>query len=419
MQVGERLVRHASSDPASVDQLAIVGVVAQQKRAEVGPRSLGVCPADHDKFLPVEASRLPPESPVAWRIRRVGGLGDNAFVAKAARMLANEFTVAGQVAIELILREWKRRSIDPSKYSAAHGFVLFVYSPRLALASPDDRLLAFSVKLRDLWGCLQTEEPSGTMHWETLFIKKPNASEFLKFEFSVDFFSAQGDGRWWQDHRAPGGVLFTANSVGHMQKCREWYEGKEQQADWVLERSMLTIDAAAETSAGKSTWLKTLDGEGQPCIPDVSCPFSAATRSNLRDTLRDKDWTRYGGYLHTDHSIRAEFFDDDPATLRELQSTEYLEDFTYLYDPASNDHKRFVSGTDVSNEVVDQTLGHISTWQKIYKGLPKKRQVRKLFGAFVQLPSFLGHLKSETRLAAELELTMALKTIETWMVEPK
>ena len=59
-------------------------------------------------------------------------------------------------------------------------------------------------------------------------------------------------------------------------------------------------------------------------------------------SLEGKDWTRYEGYLHTDHAVREEFFQD-----REIAPTRnkpYLMDFTYLFDQNQSDFKEFSDG---------------------------------------------------------------------------
>jgi hypothetical protein len=162
------------------------------------------------------------------------------------------------------LLQWKRRSLNPRAYqsSPAHGFVLVAASQRLANAAPNHDLMEFACKLRHLWGCSLSEEQSGLMHWETLYLQHQEEPGYVKFTFSVDCFAAQGDGRWWHDHRCPGGILFTANSVGHMRKYREWFRNQQHQKDWTLQTAMLTIDAAAATRYGKATWLLELGHKG-------------------------------------------------------------------------------------------------------------------------------------------------------------
>jgi hypothetical protein len=264
------------------------------------------------------------------------------------------------------LREWKRRSLKPADEfsTAAHGFVLIVASQHVALAAPDKHLFTFSCKLRELWGCSSTNTDWGIVHWETLYMQDPRSERYVKFTFSVDFFAARGDGRWWQDHRSPGGVLFTANSVGHMMRYREWYQDMKDQREWCLQSAMLTIEGAAETPYGKATWLKPLQKNGKPIVEDLACPFSSPER--IKKELADKDWTRYAGYLHTDLSIRDEFFfHEDPEPKADTISKEYLQDFAYLYDVRQQDNLRFVEGVPVSKEEVEDAIGPVSTFTQI------------------------------------------------------
>jgi hypothetical protein len=57
----EHFGRHSRPDAAGVDQLAVVVIiVAEQKRAEMGPRAFGVGPADDNELLAIEALRFAP-----------------------------------------------------------------------------------------------------------------------------------------------------------------------------------------------------------------------------------------------------------------------------------------------------------------------------------------------------------------------
>jgi hypothetical protein len=42
----------------------------------------------------------------------------------------------------------------------------------------------------------------------------------LKFSTLPNVFCAQGHGRWWQDQRAPGGVMITSNALSHFMYSR-------------------------------------------------------------------------------------------------------------------------------------------------------------------------------------------------------
>ncbi|MDZ4820737.1 MAG: hypothetical protein SGJ20_17365 [Planctomycetota bacterium] len=140
----------------------------------------------------------------------------------------------------------------------------------------------------------------------------------------------------------PGGIAFTANSVGHMRWYADWYE-QPRKSDWILRQAMQTIANSADTQYGKATWLKSLPDTGLPVVRRLAFPFDS--RSSLNPVLRDKDWTRYGGFLHTDHSVREEFFNESPSP-DGIDFQSWLQDFTYLYDPKSDDHTRFVAGEE-------------------------------------------------------------------------
>jgi hypothetical protein len=272
--------------------------------------------------------------------------------------------IASLIREELL--RWKQRSITPQDgfSTPAHGFILSVLSPRVAFAAPDDHLKEFAVKLQTLWGCTSTDTSWGTVFWEDLFLQHPNDKSFVKFSFSVDFFASQGDGRWWQDHRSPGGILFTANSVGHMMRYREWYQNLRDQREWILQSAMLTIDNAVQTPYGRATWLKELGKDKKPIVRELECPFSNPER--IKINLVGKDWTRYGGYLHTDLSIRDEFFfHEDPAPKPDIIAKEYLQDFAYLFDKRETDHLKFVEGSPISPREIEDLIGSPSSWTQI------------------------------------------------------
>lgn len=267
---------------------------------------------------------------------------------------------------------WKQRSLRPHPdfSNPAHGFLLIAVSPKLALASPDNNLRQFAEKLLSLWDVTQTDEVAGHIASETLYLQHPHERIYVQFRFSVDFFMAQGDGRWWQDHRIPGGLAFTANSVGHMRRYREWYEGLAKQEEWILQTAMLTINSAADTDYGKATWLRPLIN-GHPQVSGLNCPFS--NPEQVKPELKGKDWTRYGGHLHTDHAVREEFFRDEPEKVADVTATEYLEDFAYLYDTRQKDHILFVQGQNVAESLVFSEIGNPEDYVRITASRPPPR----------------------------------------------
>jgi hypothetical protein len=268
-------------------------------------------------------------------------------------------------------RAWWQRSLSPriGFSSPAHGLVLSVVSERVGLAEPNDVLRELAKELLRLWNCPSTNEPQGEVFWEDLFLENPSTRTFVKFTFSVDFFAAAGDRRWWHDHRMPGGIGFTANSVGHMLKYREWYEHKSGQREWLLETAMETIARASETPYGRATWLRPLVDE-QPFVSEVVCPFR-----EIKANLKGYDWTRYAGHLHTDHSVRPEFFRVSPEKPPGTRRKEWVQDFQYLYDSASPDHIRFVEGVVVAKKEVYEEVGRPEDYVQIAS--PRRPRAKK------------------------------------------
>lgn len=151
-----------------------------------------------------------------------------------------------------------------------------------------------------------------------------------------------------------------------MVRTRQWYEKKDPQEQWGLTFAMMTIAGAQETQGGKATWLRQLD-DGEP-LKKTACPFSSPDR--LPDQIREKDWTAYEGVLHTDHSIRDEFFVSGLEPPR--MSKPWLMDFTYIYDHTKEDYVRFLAGKLVSEEEVFQDIGPPGEWRTLGAEIPKR-----------------------------------------------
>ena len=148
-------------------------------------------------------------------------------------------------------RLWKQRAAF-GREQGPHSFVLVVASPRVAFAAPDRHLRAFSDRILELsgWGLGETGGRRKNMvTGDFLYLRHQVDGSFFGFRFNMDFFACAGDGRWWHDHRFPGGIAFTANSTGHMIASREWYGGKDDGRTWALKQAMLTIDSEGRTGA--------------------------------------------------------------------------------------------------------------------------------------------------------------------------
>jgi hypothetical protein len=309
------------------------------------------------------------------------------FLREAAVAEWSDAEIAERIAEEK--RLWKQRAAtEPAR--AAHSLVIVVASSRVALAAPDDRLRAFSDRILELAGW----EPDrrgvrrkNTVTSDFLYLRNPADGGFYGFRFNADFFACAADGRWWHDHRFPGGIAFTANSTGHMMRFREWYQEKDQSEAWSLKQAMLTIQNAAPTKAtdsddpskqGRVTWLRPLGPHGEPLVHDVPCPLP-----NVPSTLSGKDWTRYEGLLHTDHAVREEFFVD--REVAPTASRPYLMDFTYLYDDKQDDFEQFTRGERFTDEDVYSEIGRPEDWVHRVDAAPRARSEEEAASVAEQL----------------------------------
>ncbi len=279
-------------------------------------------------------------------------------------------------------RIWKQQALDHDSRRSPHSFILVVASQKVALAAPDENLYRFSCYLQELagWVGIGPGVKANTIASDCLYLRKPEEQSIFGFRFNVDFFAAAGDGRWWHDHRFPGGIAFSANSPGHMRQFQEWYSKAEDRAEWFLKAAMYTISHAEPTkligtpdrttqesslsdpiAEGRVTWLRDL--RGGKALKDCPYPF----KDKLAKAIEGKDWTTYAGLLHTDHAVRREFFED-----RDTPSTErhpYNMDFTYLYDQREADYRQFMEGMPKTEGDVYSEIGQPETWGGPFVGI--------------------------------------------------
>jgi hypothetical protein len=269
-------------------------------------------------------------------------------------------------------KHWKQRAVKDTE-RPPHSFVLVCGSRRLELAAPDDNLRRFSKRLLELTGWKPERHAArgeNAITSDYLYMKNPQTGAYHGFRFNIDFFAAAGDGTWWHDHRFPGGMAFTANAAGHMKCFIDWYgDPGRDHGGWALTQAMMTIakghptkgvnEGAAPTEQtardeGRVTWLLDLK-KGKPFVERLGCPLDPVPKQ-----FAGKDWTKYEGLLHTDHSVREEFFGgrSDPATKHKVP----LLDFTYLYDAAQADFAEFMAGQIFSEDQVFADIDTPENW---------------------------------------------------------
>lgn len=247
-------------------------------------------------------------------------------------------------------RIWKHWSLEDN---GRHGFLLVVLSPKLHNAAPSRALKEFADRIRELFGADSKPDDVGNdMLYEWLYLKNPRTGEYHMFRVILDFFASAGDGRWWHDHRFPGGLAFTFNSLGHMARTREWYEKTANPVEWAAKLAMLTIaNAFPHPSHGKATSL--IDLNNGAARKPTKCPFS--NPDALPASIKGKDWTTYQGFHHTDHSVRAEFFDGRQSPDR--SRGQYLLDFSYITGGTEGENFELMEGIVVDKKTVDQEIG--------------------------------------------------------------
>jgi hypothetical protein len=177
---------------------------------------------------------------------------------------------------------------------------------------------------------------------EDVFLRVPGKVDAeVHWKGGVNYFSAQGDQRWWHDHRIPAGMAFSINSVGHLVKSFQvgcsmeeawkklgmteegWRDFKIGSLGQALIYAMQTINGAADSISGKATELLRLDRQG--ANPDkLKCPI------DLPKNLEGKNFCEYHGYYHTDITLPSEYF--LPAVERPRNISGHMLDFTYLFN---------------------------------------------------------------------------------------
>lgn len=277
--------------------------------------------------------------------------------------------------------QWTRDAFDGKK----SGFVILAVAPMLALAAPDRNLKALARRLCSLY-LLQQIDVDRIYHDEIFLEIQGEERSTWKWLAGVNYFCANGDGRWWQDHRIPGGLAFSVNSVGHLAKtgaiAREAIDGKNQflnasgkaamptRIDSLgksLEFAMRTISKASDAVSGRATELLTLaDHDPQ----SLRCPIE------LPSILMGKDFRYYRSYYHTDFTLPSEYFTAD--TRRPSHCKARMMDFLYLFDTDLENPDHITTGTGRRIRSVSKKLMRLKpTYQLI---TANERLVRALDG---------------------------------------
>jgi hypothetical protein len=259
---------------------------------------------------------------------------------------------------------WKQWSLGAN---GKHSFLAVILSPRMHYAAPNRALQVFSEHIRQLFVGDTVRDPAGNdVSTEWIYLKNPTTGGIKKFRVILDYFASAGDQRWWHDHRFPGGIAFSLNSLGHMVRTKEWYENLAEPHAWATRMAMATI-AGAQDVPTLGTATKLIDLKDNQPRRKSECPF--ADPQKLPADLRGKDWTGYNGWLHTDHSVRAEFFDQHNAPDR--KKGEYILDFTYIAGSRAGEDNELMNGVDVSLDELYSEIGQPEDWRFDSSSVPR------------------------------------------------
>jgi hypothetical protein len=220
------------------------------------------------------------------------------------------------------------------------AFIVLAISRTIAYALPNAVMRELAQRLAYLY-LLREIEPNCKYHDEIQLEKPGRQATTWSWLAGVNYFCAQGDKRWWQDHRIPGGMAFSVNSVGHMVKAGKlanammelekaleappegWDASNVDSLERALALAMATINNASDTISGKATELLPIPPDTKE-LPFPTCPIK------LSSALSDKNFCEYLGYYHTDVTIPPEYFLPDVERPKDIEPKNL--DFTYLFD---------------------------------------------------------------------------------------
>jgi hypothetical protein len=250
--------------------------------------------------------------------------------------------------IQVHRRIWKREALSGQK----HGFIILVISQKLAFGEPGPTLQAFALRLCELY--LSVTGLNKILHDSVdLRITRAGQTSYRRWKVGVNVFAAQADGRWWQDHRTPGGLAFSMNSVGHMARrlledalqarpaLAERVAGlpPEKLESWALPLAMRTIATAARGPI-PGTWLL-----GRSSGPQEDPEWERRRDAVLAD-LREYNEDLYRGRYHTDETTPAEYFDPGQARPDGLADHDLY--FTYLHRKSDPDYESMGLGEEIA-----------------------------------------------------------------------
>lgn len=278
-------------------------------------------------------------------------------------ILTEEEFRKGDIYVRNKIQDYRRFWKTEAALGKRSGFIILAHSSVLIQSKPSDELKRFSKKLCKLY--LLEDIKDDQVHTDRIFLdtsklvpSKSIRNDFVEWRVGVNVFAAAADKRWWHDHRIPGGLAFSMNSVGHMVRsgalknelhstdptgCPVRIQGKigiDSLAN-ALHFAMRTIAGAQDGASGKATQLRKLSKQAQEALP-VRCPIQ-----KMPESLVGFDYTTYEGWYDTDATIPASYFCESVERPANVHLQEL--DFKYIFhdDVENVDHQTTGAGVAV------------------------------------------------------------------------
>ena len=235
---------------------------------------------------------------------------------------------------------WKRHALE----GLSSSFLILLVSRALVTKEPNEQLKQICRRLMELYMEIEPiRDDTYRTQREYVFLRLPHQddpSTILSFSTLPNIFCSHGDGRWWHDHRTPGGILITSNALGHFAYSRKKSSNLETKDKLKhLENAMRTINNAYKGGPNQKAKLKH-------CPATYLIPNKEGEASPLWETSSFRNYSadHYEGYFHTDHLIPSVYFkkDRDPKELKRYDSLT----FRYIYDPEADpeEHAELMTG---------------------------------------------------------------------------
>lgn len=320
---------------------------------------LSVSPEDRASIL---ASWLKTEQPCIFgRLAAERELISYCFLAEADLLTSDEHVAS---IIQKARRAWKDQALHGQK----SAFVILAFGKTLYEASPDEHLMRLSLRICELY-LRRKARPDVIMNdwlelWDLTYESR------RRWLVGVNVFAAAGDRRWWHDHRIPGGVAFSMNSVGHLvaaeaRRLAVRAAAERTAGSTASGRTLLRREAEARLAELQQSNIRTLGQALKFALHTIAGAstnaepqgWQAATTLLRREPgtnaikvpeiqgdsrLSDCNTNSYAGWYHTDITVPCEYFRPDWQRPDDIRP--FLLDLSYLHRQRSADFRRISEG---------------------------------------------------------------------------